>query len=137
MRLRDFDLDRDYDAAVALWGAAGLGVGRSDSREELAKKLQHDPDLFLVAEADGRLVGTVIGGFDGRRGLMYHLAVAADQRRQGLGRALMQALEDRLRAKGCRRCYLLVRRGNAEALDFYAAEGWSEMDVHLLSKDIA
>lgn len=138
MPIREFDLDRDYDAALALWRAAGpgVGVGRSDTREELAKKLQRDPDLFLVAEVDGRLAGTVIGGFDGRRGLVYHLAVSADQRRQGLGRKLMQELERRLRAKGCRRCYLLVKRGNVEALHFYAAAGWSEMSMHLLAKDI-
>lgn len=138
MRIREFDLDRDYDAVLALWRSAGpgVGVGRSDTREEIAKKLLRDPDLFLVAEAEGGLIGSVIGGFDGRRGLVYHLAVSADQRRRGLGRELMQELERRLRAKGCRRCYLLVKRGNAEALDFYASAGWSEMPMHLLAKDI-
>lgn len=138
MPIREFDLDRDYEAALALWQTAGpgVGVGRSDTRAELAKKVAHDPDLCLVAEVDGRLAGTVLGGFDGRRGLVYHLAVAPDQRRRGLARALMAELEARLRAKGCRRSYLLVRAGNAEALQFYAAAGWSEMDVHLLGKDI-
>ena len=51
-------------------------MGRSDTLAEITKKVQRDPDLFLVAEADGRLIGSVIGGFDGRRGMIYHLAVA-------------------------------------------------------------
>ncbi len=139
MPVREFDLDRDYEAALALWqtGGPGVGMGRSDTRPEIAKKLAHDPDLCLVAEVDGRLAGTVLGGFDGRRGLVYHLAVAPDLRRRGVARALMAELERRLEARGCRRCYLLVRRGNAEALSFYAALGWSEMDVHLLGKDLS
>ncbi len=138
MRIREFDLERDYEAALALWRNAGpgVGVGRSDTREELAKKLAHDPELCLVAEVDGQLAGTVLGGFDGRRGLVYHVAVAPEQRRHGLGRELMREVERRLAAKGCRRSYLLARRGNAEALNFYAALGWTEMDVHVLSKDL-
>ncbi len=138
MAIREFDLDRDYAAAVALWQASGPGVsvGRSDTPAELTKKLTHDPDLALVAEDANGLVGTVIGGFDGRRGLIYHLAVAAGARGQGLGRALMAELEARLRAKGCRRCYLVVKRGNADALSFYARLGWADMDAHLLGKDL-
>jgi ribosomal protein S18 acetylase RimI-like enzyme len=138
MRLREFDLERDYDAVLALWRSAGpgLGVGRSDTREELAKKLRRDPDLFLVAESGGDLIGSVIGGFDGRRGVIYHLAVAAGHRRQGLGRALMREVEARLRNRGCRRSYLMVRRGNPDALQFYAALGWAELDLHILAKDL-
>jgi ribosomal protein S18 acetylase RimI-like enzyme len=138
MPIREFDLDRDYDAVLALWRSAGpgVGVGKSDTREEIAKKLARDPDLFLVAERDGRIVGSVIGGFDGRRGLVYHLAVAPDQQRQGLGKALMAEIEARLKAKGCRKSYLLVKHGNDEALRFYETLGWAAMPVHLLGKDI-
>jgi ribosomal protein S18 acetylase RimI-like enzyme len=79
MRLREFELERDYPAVIALWQAAGPGihVSLSDSLAEIAKKLERDPDLFLVAEQDDRIVGAVLGGFDGRRGLVYHLAVEA------------------------------------------------------------
>ena len=75
MRLREFDLDQDDPAVSALWRTAGPGlpVSPSASPAELAKKLQRDPDLFLLAEIDGRIVGTVLGGFDGRRGMVYHL----------------------------------------------------------------
>lgn len=113
-------------------------MGRSDAPGELRKKLARDPDLCLVAEVNGRLAGTVLGGFDGRRGMVYHLAVDAGQRGQGLGSALMAALEDRLRAKGCVRCYLMVAPGPASdgLLDFYGRRGWDVMNVHMLAKNL-
>lgn len=138
MLIRAFDFDRDYAAAIALWDASGPGVhvSRSDAPAALRQKLARDPDLFLVAELNGLLVGTVLGGFDGRRGMVYHLAVAAVQRRHGLGSALMAELETRLRARGCVKCYLLVDAGTESLLDFYQRLGWGVMDVYALGKDL-
>jgi len=135
IRLREFTLE-DYDAVLALWQNAGdgLGIGRSDTRAEIAKKLQRDPDLFLVAEDDGTIIGTVIGGYDGRRGLIYHLAVARAYRERGIGTLLMNEVERRLRAKGCLRAYLLVKRGNEQVVEFYHQRGWETMDVTLMAK---
>lgn len=120
----------DYEAAYALWRRAGLGIHLrpSDTREEIAKKLTRDPDLFLVAEVGGVIVGTVLGGWDGRRGLVYHLAVDPAHRRQGIGQALMEELERRLVAKGCLRYYLLVAHDNQEAIAFYRQLGWEIME---------
>lgn len=138
MLIREFDLARDYEAVLALWHAAapGVNVGPSDTREELAKKLARDPDLFLVMEVGERLVASVIGGFDGRRGMVYHLAVASDQRGQDLGTALMTELEARLRAKGCRKYYLLVKPDNLGVVAFYRKLGWGEMPLTILGKEI-
>lgn len=114
----------------------GVSVGRSDAPEQIEKKLQRDRDLFLVAEADGEIIGTIIGGFDGRRGLIYHLAVAASFRGQGIGSRLMDEVEVRLRAKGCIRCYLLVKVDNDEAVVYYEKRGWKRMDyVYTYGKD--
>jgi ribosomal protein S18 acetylase RimI-like enzyme len=135
MRLREFDLDRDYEAVVALWEAApGVHVGTSDTRAALAAKLQRDPDLFLVAEVDGRLAGAVLGGFDGRRGLIYHLAVDAAFHRRGIATALMDEVERRLRAKGCPKAYLLVIPDNEAGLAFYRQRGWSAEPLTFMSK---
>jgi ribosomal protein S18 acetylase RimI-like enzyme len=139
MPIRSFDLSRDYDAVLDLWRHAepGVHVGRSDSPEALRLKLSRDPELFLVAEADdGRLVGAVIGGFDGRRGLVYHLAVDAALRGQGVGSALMTELERRLKALGCVKAYLLVVPENRAVLDWYARRGWEVMDVLPLGKSL-
>lgn len=134
--LREFDMARDYAAALELWRASGPGVsvGASDTPEALALKLARDPDLFLVAEAAGELIGTVIGGWDGRRGLIYHLAVHPSQRGRGVGAALMQAVEARLKAKGCLKCYLLINPDNTEVAGFYERLGWQRKPVLIMDK---
>ena len=138
MHLREFDLERDYQAAIRLWETAGAGihVSASDQRDELAKKLQRDPDLFLVAEADQRLIGTVLGGFDGRRGLVYHLAVDAAWRGRGVGSALMNELEKRLVERGCHKAYLMVDGEYPQVKGFYEARGWAVMDVLAMGKEL-
>lgn len=137
-RIREFVFPDDYEQVYRLWANAGPGVhvGRSDGLEEIAKKLQRDPDLFLVAENRGGIVGAVLGGYDGRRGLVYHLAVRKEHRNAGIGRALMRELEGRLRAKGCLRCYLLVTWDNPEARRFYEGNGWERMDLDIFGKDL-
>ncbi len=119
----------DYDAVLALWQSAGPGVSirPSDRREEIAKKLTRDPDLFLVAECDGRLVGALMGAWDGRRGWLHHLAVDESVRRQGIGAALVQEVEGRLRARGCLKVNLLVYSANQGAREFYRSLGYDEM----------
>ncbi len=143
MKIRPFTLD-DYDAVLDLWRRAGDGIRlrRSDQRAEIAKKLAHDPDLALVAVDDSgnpeKYVGAVMGGYDGRRGLVYHLAVDPAYRHRGIGRALMAELERRLRARGCLKCYLLLVRGNAEAEEFYRRQGWEDMseNIMLMGKEL-
>lgn len=136
--IRTFEYPQDYPAVRELWEKAepGIRLGRSDQPEEIYKKLQRDPDLFLVAEAGSQLVGAVMGGFDGRRGLVYHLAVASGNRNQGIGRALMEALETRLRGKGCLKAYLLVTKDN-DAVEFYAALSWQPMDLFIFGKELS
>jgi len=138
LTIRTFVYPGDYPAVYALWTTAGPGihVRRSDELDEIAKKIQRDPDLFLLAELDGQVVGTVLGGFDGRRGMVYHLAVAEVYRQRGIGTALMDELEARLRQKGCLRYYLLVTSDNPDAMRFYEAQGWEEMNLHIYAKDI-
>ena len=139
IRIREFEFQRDYEASLRLWEEMEKGVhlGPSDTPAEIKKKLQRDPDLFLVAEAEGQLIGTVIGGYDGRRGFIYHLAVAVTHRGQGVGRGLMEEVERRLRAKGCLRCYLLVTPDNVEAMRYYEKRGWKLMDNHPYAKDLS
>jgi ribosomal protein S18 acetylase RimI-like enzyme len=132
--IRQFRLPEDYEAAARLWKSMEKGIvfGRSDTQEEIAKKVARDPDLFLIAESDNELIGTIIGGFDGRRGMIYHLAVAGGHREKGIGSQLLAELEKRLQAKGCLKCYLLVLSDNADAAQFYAHHGWQHMSNDLI-----
>jgi ribosomal protein S18 acetylase RimI-like enzyme len=136
--IREFIFPDDYQAVLKLWEQSGPGVHvrRSDQPEQIAKKLQRDPDLFLVSEAGGRIVGSVLGGFDGRRGMVYHLAVSTTFQGKGIGAALMEELERRLRLKGCIRSYLLVTRDNDQAIRFYEGRGWERMDLYAYGKDL-
>jgi ribosomal protein S18 acetylase RimI-like enzyme len=136
VHLRSFSFDEDWQAVHALWARCGPGVqfSRSDGPAEILKKLRRDPDLFLIAEQGAQLVGAVMGGYDGRRGLVYHLAVAPEVRRLGIGKALMAEVEARMRDKGCLKSYLLVTKDNAEVLAFYRELGWEVMDMHLMGK---
>lgn len=139
VQIRQYWHPDDYQDVYNLWAQAGQGIHirRSDEPNEIAKKIARDPDLFLLAEKDGILVGSVLGGFDGRRGLMYHLAVAKEHRRQGVGSVLVTALEQRLRDKGCIRYYLLVTRDNQDAIRFYEKRGWVLLDdLYAYGKDL-
>ena len=140
VQIRQFHYPEDYQPVHDLWSSIekGVHVGRSDTPAEIEKKIGRDPDLFLVAVCDERIVGSVIGGYDGRRGLIYHLAVSASLRGQGIGSHLMDEVESRLRAKGCLKIYLLVAEDNREVEAYYQHRGWKPMTtVHLFGKDLA
>ncbi|OGO27035.1 MAG: hypothetical protein A2Z16_01530 [Chloroflexi bacterium RBG_16_54_18] len=137
--VRHFRYPGDYPAVYKLWEQAGPGIHlrKSDTLEEIGKKTLRDPDLFLVAEAGGRIIGSILGGFDGRRGMMYHLAVEQDFRNQGTASRLVEELERMLKSKGCLRYYLLVTKDNQNAIDFYEKRGWQRMELFTYAKDIA
>jgi ribosomal protein S18 acetylase RimI-like enzyme len=139
VHIREFHFPEDFEQVHQLWEAMekGVRVGRSDTRVEIEKKIARDPDLFLIAENAEKIIGSVIGGFDGRRGLLYHLAVAKEFRGQGIGTSLLNEVESRLRAKGCLKCYLMVTPENDEAAQYYEKHGWHLMDyVHPYGKDL-
>ena len=114
----------DFASVHRLWKRSGLLLNPSDRRSELERSRRRDPDLFLVAERGGRLVGVVLGRFDGRRGWVNHLAVADTSRGHGLGRRLMAELERRFRAKGCPKINLQVEPTNERACSFYEHLGY-------------
>lgn len=133
-RIREFIFEYDYEPVLKLWQGIedGMQVGKSDTPEEIQKKLRRDPDLFLIAEMGGEVVGSIIGGFDGRRGMVYHLAVRKDLRRLGIGAKLLAEVEKRLQAKGCVKVYLLVLDDNQNAIRFYEECGWKHSKHDLI-----
>lgn len=131
--LRTFTLD-DYEQIVELWQKTNLHVGPSETREGLLHKLEHYPELFIVAVEDDRIVGSVVGGYDGRRGWANKVAVDPVMQGSGLGRQLMNELEDRLRAIGCQKLNLMVARSNAHVQHFYERLGFEESNVIFMEK---
>jgi ribosomal protein S18 acetylase RimI-like enzyme len=126
MRIREFQLT-DYDDVVNLWKRAGLILRPGDGLDGVKLKMQRDPDLFLVAEDAGEIVGVVMGAWDGRRGWINHLAVIPNRQRQGIGHALIGELEKRLFEKGAKKVNAQIYRWNTKSFDFFKSVGY---DVH-------
>jgi ribosomal protein S18 acetylase RimI-like enzyme len=125
---REFVMD-DYDGAVALWQRMeGVEVCEGDSRDEIAQYLRRNPGLSHVVEADGQIVGAALCGHDGRRGWIYHLAVATTHRRQKIGQQLLEACLNGLRAAGLKRAIILVAGDNPAGHDFWLRHGWEDID---------
>jgi ribosomal protein S18 acetylase RimI-like enzyme len=118
----------DFEAILALWFSIERHTALPDKPEYLQRFLDFSPDLFLVAEAERRIVGTVIGGWDGWRGHIARLATDPAIRRSGIARALVSEIEARLRAKGARRIYALVDRRSKLASPFWQAAGYRPDD---------
>jgi ribosomal protein S18 acetylase RimI-like enzyme len=131
--LREFR-ESDHEAALAVWRACGLTVKPSDTLAELRKLVERNPGLFLVAEEEGEVAGTVMGAWDGRRGWVYHLAVLPSARRRGTARLLMDEVERRLRAAGATKVNLLVESSNAAVADFYRKLGYAPDDLLFMTK---
>jgi ribosomal protein S18 acetylase RimI-like enzyme len=91
----------------------------------IPQKLAVQPELFFVAEVDGRVVGTIMAGYDGHRGWLYTVAVRPSHRRKGLGAALVRHAESALAALGCRKINLQVRASNFGVVAFYRKLGYS------------
>lgn len=123
--IRTFHPD-DTTAVVSLWQACELTRPWNNPELDIQRKLSVNDDLFLVADDGGQIVGSIMGGYEGHRGWINYLAVDPTLQKQGLGRALMDAVESRLLDKGCPKINLQVRTGNDAVMAFYAAIGYSD-----------
>jgi N-acetylglutamate synthase len=126
----------DYEETMALWrGSEGVGLSDADSREAILRYLERNPGLSLVARENGRIVGAVLCGHDGRRGYIHHLAVHRDHQRRGIGQALVARCLERLRSLGLSKCHAFLLNDNAEGLRFWERVGWTfRRDVGVISK---
>ncbi len=116
--------ESDQDAVVALWRECELVRPWNDPVKDIHRKLCVQRDLFLVGTLDGRLVATVMAGYEGHRGWINYLAVARECRERGFGRHLMDEAEARLRGIGCPKINLQIRSSNADVVAFYRSLGF-------------
>jgi len=133
MHIRQFQRE-DEAAVIALWERCGLVVPRNDPARDIALKMAWQPELFLVGEQDAQIVASVMAGYEGHRGWINYLAVDPHARQRGLGRQMMSAAEDALRALGCPKINLQVRTSNAAVRAFYQRIGYAEDEVISLGK---
>ena len=122
------------DAVVDLWRKCNLVVPQNDPVEDIHRKLVFQPDLFFVALLDGKVIGSIMVGYDGHRGWMNYLAVLPEHQRHGYGRKLVEKAVDELKRLGCLKVNLQVRRSNVSVVEFYKHLGFKDDDVVGLGK---
>ncbi len=119
----------DYGAALALWNEVdGVDVAEGDSRQEVRGFLERNPGLSRVAVENGAIVGAVLCGHDGRRGWIYHLAIALAYRGAGVGRLLLGECVRGLLGAGIKRAIILVAGDNPAGHEFWLRNGWEDIE---------
>lgn len=126
MEIRKMAIE-DYDGVYQLWiTTPGMGLNDvDDSRSGIEKYLKRNPDTCFVAEKEGRIVGVIISGNDGRRGYIYHTAVAVSERKQGIGRSLVHAAMAALEQEGINKAALVVFKRNDNGNAFWEKCGFT------------
>jgi ribosomal protein S18 acetylase RimI-like enzyme len=129
----------DYEKVHDLWTSVpGMGLrSLDDSPEGIARFLRRNPTSCFVAEEGPCVAGAILCGHDGRRGYIYHAAVHPDFRRQGIGRALVDAAMDALRTEGIMKAALVVFATNANGNEFWESIGFTRReDLNYRNKSI-
>lgn len=116
----------DTENVIALWMVCNLTRPWNNPALDIQRKCAVADELFLVAEVNGEIIGSVMGGYEGHRGWINYLAVHPGHQKQGLGRLLMHDVENRLLKLGCPKINLQVREGNNDVIAFYEAIGFSD-----------
>jgi ribosomal protein S18 acetylase RimI-like enzyme len=118
----------ELETIISFWATIDRHTGLPDRVEYLRTFRDFAPDLLLVAELDGRIVGTVLGGWDGWRAQIARLTTDPSLRRKGVARALVTEIERRLYRRGARRIYALVDKRSQPAIPFWEAYGYGAND---------
>lgn len=126
MPIRPYQTADEADV-IQLWHDCGLVVPWNDPKKDIARKLEVNPELFLVALDDNnRVVGTLMGGYEGHRGWMNYLAVSPNEQGKGIARQMIKQLEATLLERGCPKINLQVRSSNTKVIEFYRSLGYAE-----------
>ena len=125
-------LPTDYDAVRALWlTIRGFGIrALDDSREEIERFIARNPTTSVVARKDGRIVGSILCGSDGRQGALYHVCVARDCRRQDIGTLMVGYCMRQLKQMGINKVSLIAFKSNDAGNAFWKKIGWKCSDVN-------
>mgnify|MGYP001115383822 FL=1 len=125
----------DIRDMLQLWQVTpGLGIGEGDDGKSLGKFINKNPSTCLIIKSNQDIVGTVLGGFDGRRGYIYHLAVHPEHQQKGLGKLLLKNVLIELELVGATKVHLFVFNKNDVALQFYLSQGWElRRDIQIFS----
>ena len=128
MTIRPFE-SGDEEAVISLWSACSLVVPWNNPQRDIERKLQVQPELFLVGEQKGCIIATIMAGYEGHRGWLNYVAIAPDLQGQGFGRQIVEYAIEELRLRGCPKINLQVRASNKEVIAFYQSLGFQVEEV--------
>ena len=125
----------DYDQALALWQVCeGIGLSDADSRCGITRYLDRNPGLSFAAFEGDKLIGTILGGHDGRRGYIHHLAVHPDYQHRGIGKKLAESTLEALKSDGINKVHLFILNSNKSGMEFWEHLGWTvRKDISVVS----
>ncbi len=119
----------DYDAMYELWNSTEQSRRAlnpvDDSREGIERYLKRNPDTCFAAVKDGRIIGVILTGHDGRRGIIHHMCVREDCRRAGIAAHLVSLAEEALKKEGIRKVFGLVFKNNEGGNRFWEEQGYT------------
>ena len=133
MTIRPFK-ESDRQAVITLWQKCGLCVPQNDPDKDIDHKIQHSPELFLVATENDILIGTVMIGYEGHRGWINYLGILPDYQNKNVGKKLMVEAENILVQLSCPKINIQVRETNTKVIDFYKKIGYSDDNVKSMGK---
>lgn len=124
-----------YDQVLALWQRSpGVGLSSADERGSIATYLERNPGMSFIARFDENIVGAILGGHDGRRGYIHHLAVDEVYRRHGIGNRLVDTCLAALEEVGIQKCHLFIFHENLDGIAFWQANSWTlREDIMVMS----
>ena len=131
-----FSID-DFDEMIEVWELSSLSYrprGR-DARDSIQVQMKDDPNMFLCARVEGKMIGTIIGSSDGRRGYINRLAVVPEFQGKGIAKAMITAIEDHLASLGREIITVLIEDQSPESMELFRSRGYFfHEDIHYLSK---
>ena len=126
-KLRPYS-DKDQENVIKLWKACNLTRPWNDPIKDINRKIENGGNIFLVLSNKNSIIGTVMGGYDGHRGVVNYLGVHPKFRGKGYGKILMKEVEKKLKELGCPKINLLVRSDNLAIGDFYKQLCYNRQD---------
>ncbi len=127
----------DYPSLIEIWKEAGFKIGKSEEKEEVEKFLQTNPNTSLGIYIDDTLIGCILGGYDGRRGLIHHFAVRKEHQGKGYGKTLLDQLMTVFKENGVVKVSFWVKKDNTQVIPFYLKHGFIlRDDLITMSKEL-
>jgi ribosomal protein S18 acetylase RimI-like enzyme len=133
-----FKIESYYDVLDLWQQSEGVGLSGADSRECIQSYLDRNQGMsFIATHTDGKVIGTILGGHDGRRGYIHHLTVHKDFRRHGLASKLVSKCKQELKKAGIQKCHIFIFNDNTSGIEFWKSIGWvHRSDISVISKNI-